>query len=433
MPKKKDDFNYRIGLMTIHHENVSWSNVIIESPISYNLLERRAMYFLTGEVKHKFVEKGLGVPENWKDLYFYLTDDDLGIIGGAKNVPRTYEVLSTMGEKFITVRYLDENGKEIIGMVHWIDTFFYDKQTELYAVRVSPEIMPYLINLNKNFTSFDIGTAMKLRSKYTQKMYELCCQFSGDYRYYDLEQQNLGLTYKKRVIPIAIGDFRKLFSLDETRDPKTGKVLQPTIYENYKDIRKCILNVAQQELLEMFKCKASNVWFDYESSGKQGRGGRVTSIIIYIYTRENPKEGEQRPWQKGDKPLNPYEDEPELKKKKTPAQKIHANDYYCCEYQEAIVQALLNRYLNKKEVAYYMAQIRKEAQRFKDSWTQVIQVIQEKEKQPKFIKGTKQYKRNAIMDYVMKENLKEYGWSIKPPTSKKERKRDSEFIESLEP
>ena len=53
-----------------------------------------------------------------------------------------------------------------------------------------------------------------------------------------MKQQALGLTYKKRVIPIPMGDFRKLFSLDETRDPKTGKVLQPTIYENYKDIRK---------------------------------------------------------------------------------------------------------------------------------------------------------------------------------------------------
>ena len=51
-------------------------------------------------------------------------------------------------------------------------------------------------------------------------------------------------------------------------------------------------------------------------------------------------------------------------------------------------------------------------------------VIQGKEKQPKFIKGTKQYKRNAIIDYVLKENLKEFWWSIDPPASRKERARD---------
>ncbi len=88
------------------------------------------------------------------------------------------------------------------------------------------------------------------------------------------------------------------------------------------------------------------------------------------------------------------------------------------------IVALLNRYLNKKEVAYYMTRIRKVAKRFPDTFTQVIMVIQGKEKQPKFIKGTKQYKRNAIIDYVLKENLKEFGWSIEPPASRKERARD---------
>ena len=242
------------------------------------------MYFLTGEVKRKFVEKGLGVPENWKDLYFYLTDEDLGLIGGTKNVPRTYEMLSTMGEKFVTVRYRDENGGEIIGKLHWVDTFFYDPKKDLYAVRVSPEIMPYLINLNKNFSCFDVGTAIKLRSKFTQKMYELCCRFGGDYTHFEKEQQLLGNVYKKRVVRISMDDFRRLFNLDEIRDPKTGKILQPATLKNYKDMRKSILDLAQDELLTMYKYNASNVWFDYQAEGKAGRGGRVASILIYIYT-----------------------------------------------------------------------------------------------------------------------------------------------------
>ena len=128
-----------------------------------------------------------------------------------------------MGEKFVTVRYLDENGDEIIGKLHWVDTFFYDPKKDLYAVRVSPEIMPYLINLNKNFTCFDVGTAMKLRSKYTQKMYELCCRFGGDYTHYEHEQFIQGNVYKKRVVPISMDDFRQLFNLDEIRDPRPAR------------------------------------------------------------------------------------------------------------------------------------------------------------------------------------------------------------------
>ena len=429
MKLKTESIPFQLSLIRIKHENVSWSNILIDSPITYNLLERRTMYFLTGEVKRKFVEKGLGVPENWKDLYFYLTDEDLGLIGGTKNVPRTYEILSTMGEKFVTVRYRDENGGEIIGKLHWVDTFFYDPKKDLYAVRVSPEIMPYLINLNKNFSCFDVGTAIKLRSKFTQKMYELCCRFGGDYTHFEKEQQLLGNVYKKRVVRISMDDFRRLFNLDEIRDPKTGKILQPATLKNYKDMRKSILDLAQDELLTMYKYNASNVWFDYQAEGKAGRGGRVASILIYIYTREHPKEGEQRPWRKGELPLCPFVEEPETKEKKTLAQKIQTNEFYNVENQERIAEHFLSKYLSKREVAYYMAQIRKEAQFHKDSYIQVIQVIQEKEKQKKFAEGTRQYKRNNLIDFTLKENLKDFGWSINPPATRRERKSDKTLFD----
>ena len=429
MKPKAESIPFQLSLMRIKHENVSWSNILINSPITYNLLERRTMYFLTGEVKRKFVEKGLGVPDNWKDLYFYLTDEDLGLIGGSKNVPRTYEVLSTMGEKFVTVRYLDENGDEIIGKLHWVDTFFYDPKKDLYAVRVSPEIMPYLINLNKNFTCFDVGTAMKLRSKYTQKMYELCCRFGGDYTHYEHEQFILGNVYKKRVVPISMDDFRQLFNLDEIRDPKTGKVLQPASLENFKDMRRSILDAAQDELLTMYLNNASNVWFDYQTEGNGRKGGKVATIIIYIYTREHPKEGEQRPWRKGDLPLYPFVEKIIPVEKKTTRERVRSNDFYEAENQERIAEHFLSKYLSRREVAYYMAQIRKEARYHKDSYIQVIQVIQEKEKQKKFAEGTRQYKRNNLIDFALKENLKDFGWSINPPATRRERKSDKSLFD----
>ena len=429
MKPKTESIPFQLSLMRIKHENVSWSNILINSPITYNLLERRTMYFLTGEVKRKFVEKGLGVPDNWKDLYFYLTDEDLGLIGGSKNVPRTYEVLSTMGEKFVTVRYLDENGDEIIGKLHWVDTFFYDPKKDLYAVRVSPEIMPYLINLNKNFTCFDVGTAMKLRSKYTQKMYELCCRFGGDYTHYEHEQFIQGNVYKKRVVPISMDDFRQLFNLDEIRDPKTGKVLQPASLENFKDMRRSILDAAQDELLTMYLNNASNVWFDYQTEGNGRKGGKVATIIIYIYTREHPKEGEQRPWRKGDAPLYPFVEKTIPVEKKTTRERVRSNDFYEAENQERIAEHFLSKYLSRREVAYYMAQIRKEARYHKDSYIQVIQVIQEKEKQKKFAEGTRQYKRNNLIDFTLKENLKDFGWSINPPATRSERRSDKSLFD----
>lgn len=391
------------------------------------------MYFLSGEVKHKFVEKGLGVPENWKELYFYLTDKDLGIIGGSKNVPRTYETLTSLGQKFIPVTYTTREGKILEGKIHWVDSFFYDKQTNKYIVRISPEIMPYLINLKNGFTSFDIGTAMTLRSKYSQKMYEICCKYGGEYRHSSTTEKKFGYTYKKRVVPIKLDTFRSIFNLDGQVDPRTGKTKKQMNFKSYKDIRVNILKVAQEELYWMYTNDASDVWFDFQPGQRTGKGSKVSSVIIYIYTREHPKVGPQSPWVKGDDQLDPYESVmsavEQAPKKKTPTQKIHSNPWHSFEHQDHIVHTLLSRYLTKKEVSYYMRVIADQAKRFRNSYTQVIQVIQEKETQDKFAKGTRQYKRNNIMDYVLQVNLRDYGWSIKPPSTRKERKRELDMFD----
>jgi len=222
-------------------------------------------------------------------------------------VPRTYEALCKLGEKFLPVSFRNEKGELITGKVHWIDLFFYNSVTKRYDVRVSPEIMPYLIDISQSFTTFDLGTAMLLRSKYTQKMYELCSQFCGDFRFCSQTEEDAGNIFKKRVLPIQMTDFRRIFNLDEIRDPRTKRIITPASYTSFKDIKTRILDVAQKELFELYGCYHSNLWFDYQEGAKKGRGGKVSSIYVYIYTRDFPKVGKETPWTKGDEPLCPYE------------------------------------------------------------------------------------------------------------------------------
>jgi hypothetical protein len=75
-----------------------------------------------------------------------------------------------------------------------------------------------------------------------------------------------------------------------------------------------------------------------------------------------------------------------------------------------------------------MSVINREAKSCPDTYTQVIQVILEKEKQPKFSKAKKQYKRNNIIEYALQENLKEYGWSIEPPKNYKQIYKEQELM-----
>ena len=136
----------------------------------------------------------------------------------------------------------------------------------------------------------------------------------------------------------------------------------------------------------MYENGFCNVWFDYQEGERKGRGGKVTSILLYIYTKEKPKHGEARPWKKGDEPLCPFE-------------------------------------LHHEHKDNSIIQIRLEARKCPDSYIQVMQVIQEKERQPKFQNGTDAYKHNAIVNYALKENLKEFGWSLEP--MQKEQNRPS--------
>ena len=231
----------------------------------------------------------------------------------------------------------------------------------------------------------------------------------------------MGIIYKKRVLPIQIADFRRMFNLEEVIDPRTKKVITPASYTNFKAIRENILDIAQKELYELYACHQSNIWFDYQPGPKKGRGGKVSSVFIFIYTREFPKSGDGKPWKKGDEPLSPYDTYVEPKKHLTPFQRIRQSHWYKAdlESQERVVEVLLRRYLLDDEVKYYMRQLSIISRRFADSYTHVIQVIQDKEKQAKFKSGTPAYKHNNIIYYVLKENLKVFGWSMEPMNSQK--------------
>ena len=421
MPRQKEQIIRCADILRIRHEKVRWSNLLINAPIANTLLERRILYFLTILIKRKFEEKGLGIPENWKELYFYLNESDLAAIGGSKNINYTYGVLCEIGKKFFPIHYLDKSGGLVVGRMHWIDYFEYDRKSRCYKVRVSPEIMPFIIDVNESFTTFDTGIALALKSKYSQKMYELCCEYSGNYQYVDKESVSFGYSYKKGVIPMKMNIFRRLFNLNETRDQKTGIVKSKSSYTCYTDIRKNILEVAQKELFEMYEIGACDAWFDFQSGKRIGLGGKVDLIYIYVYTREHPKKENSRPWGKGDIPLSPFTSAYNETKKLTPSQKIHANSMYNLddEIKSYVVKQYLEKYFDEEDLTYYMNAFKKEAMTCNEAWIQVIQVIQEKENQLKFRKGNRSYQSKNLKEFVFKENLKNYGWSVEPPERKK--------------
>lgn len=112
-------------------------------------------------------------------------------------------ILKLLGQKFIPVTYTNDNGERIHGRIHWVDSFFYNTQTGLYDVRISPDIMQYLLNLNGNFTTLDIGEAMTFRSKQMQVLYEYISMYKK-IQYSTRESKSKGFSYVSNMIPISV-------------------------------------------------------------------------------------------------------------------------------------------------------------------------------------------------------------------------------------
>lgn len=395
----------------------SFNNLLLRSPLRYTMMERRFLYKLSEAIKMRYEEMGLTMRDNWQNLVFNMTDRDLASVGGNTNVMRTYKTVRSLAQKAIVQFHENEDKQLVVDYFHWIDAFRWNTSTNDYTVRVSPELYDYVINLTKSFTVLNLHTAILLESKYSQKFYEICCLYSGDFRFIDPTTPDE--TYKKRVLKMSIEAFRFTFGLSELHDPKTGELLEKEKYQRFKTMVEKVILPTQRELYALYKNHLCDVWFDFEVLDRYGRGrnGSPKNLRFYIYSREFPKSNDaemDRPWHDGDAMLFPYE---EKALKKAPKEKTFKQTDWLSldgEFQRDTVRQLLKSYLDNDAADYYITRIDEEQRQSNDTYSQVIQVIYEKQKQAKFQQGTKKYKQKCLIDFVFAQNLKEYGWSIPP-------------------
>lgn len=395
----------------------SFNNLLLRSPLRYTMMERRFLYKLSEAIKMRYEEMGLTMRDNWQNLVFNMTDRDLASVGGNTHIMRTYKTVRTLAQKAIVQFHENEDKQLVVDYFHWIDAFRWNTSTNDYTVRVSPELYDYVINLTKSFTVLNLHTAIVLESKYSQKFYEICCLYSGDFRFIDPTTPDE--TYKKRVLKMSIEAFRFTFGLSELHDPKTGELLEKEKYQRFKTMVEKVILPAQRELYALYKNHLCDVWFDFEVPDRYGcgRNGSPKNLRFYIYSREFPKSNDaeiDRPWQEGDAPLFPYEAKA---LKNAPKEKMFKQTDWLSlngDFQRDTVRQLLKSYLDNDAADYYMTRIDEEQHQSNDTYSQVIQVIYEKQKQAKFQQGTKKYKQKCLIDFVFAQNLKEYGWSIPP-------------------
>lgn len=81
----------------------------------------------------------------------------------------------------------------------FIRSGYYEGNTGKITIGLSEEIHKLVINIKREFTSFNLASIMNLRSKHAKRLYLLCCQFGATgHRNIQLQElrQNFGLNEK---------------------------------------------------------------------------------------------------------------------------------------------------------------------------------------------------------------------------------------------
>ena len=239
------------------NELISQSNALTSSRYDFSPTEKNVLYRIIQKVRHDYVE-GTMQRDLWNNMYVQINAADLSQIADEDHTQRARKALRDLRHKDIEIE--DEEG-------NWLNTGFinyakYNARTKTYEVEVSKEIMPHLVELARNFTTYSLTVAITLKSRYSQRFYEWAHQY-------------LGRNTKTFFFDIA--DLRHMLKLGDG-------------YKLKADVKRWVIDVAMKELKAVYDDGRSDLWMEYYDEGR----GDATRFFFKIHTKEESQEQERQ-------------------------------------------------------------------------------------------------------------------------------------------
>lgn len=239
-------------------ELIAQSNAITEGRRDWSRIEMNAVYMIIRQVRKLYVD----VPDEEKKHAVYsnmqvlIKESELADIAGEKHKADAKKALMNLRKRDITIE--DKKGNWFnSGFINWSS---HNPENKTFEVEVSSMIMPHLVNLAEQFTSYSLTVAIALKSKWTQRFYELCCQYRNH------------LENGTPVFHKSVDQLRKMFALE-------GK------YPKLPDFKKFIIDKACTDLKEAYEDGKADLWFEYVQRGK----GEDAKFDFLIHTKEATK------------------------------------------------------------------------------------------------------------------------------------------------
>lgn len=226
------------------------ANALTQARYNFTVVEKRTIYQIIKEVRNQFIERPDGQRDLFNDLVIRLKTSDLQ--NNDVQLREVYTSLKSLRRKSI---WFEDNSRVL--EVGYINYFEHKKRDPHLEVQVSNKILPYLVELAEQFTTYSLTVAISLKTKYSQRFYEYCSQF-----------KNIGFFY------ISIDDLRDKLMLGET-------------YPRYALLKQYVIDSACKELRKLYDAGQCDLCFNY-TEDKVGR--TVLGLKIAIITKEKHEE-----------------------------------------------------------------------------------------------------------------------------------------------
>lgn len=228
------------------------SNYFTSSRYDLSLMEKRIFFFIVSQIRKRYSNKPLlKVDGHYVELILDINLSELNdAVSSSDKFQQTIKACSSL----LSRRFYYEDKTQYFEC-NFINSFQYFTSSSIVTIKVSGDLLPHLLDLAKNFTTYSLNVAMSLKSKYSQRFYELCNKWNGTDGF-----------------RIAVTDLRNMFDLSDNKYPRfalfTDRILVP----------------AQQELKTLFDLNQCDVYFTY-SVERTGR--TVTHLRFKLFRRED--------------------------------------------------------------------------------------------------------------------------------------------------
>src|ERR1017187_3113874 len=233
-----------------HSLTVIQPNVITSARYDYSVTEKRVIYHIIKNIQEKMVA---GLDQTlFGDMILHIPMKELVTHDNYRRVRAN--LVSLRKKSFTITTWIDPTGK---GEDGWLDVGFinyskFEEGTGMVKFQVSGELVPYLLEIAKGFTSYTLDVALSLKSEYSQRLYECCSRFKGT-----------------GVWNISLEDLRKILVLEDKH----------ILYGGFK---RTVLDGPQKEIKALFDKGGCDLYFVYE---EKKIGKLVTDLSFKIFSQ----------------------------------------------------------------------------------------------------------------------------------------------------